>query len=311
MFQSISRSVFRASLRRVHSTTVARRGRGMALLPPLLTNSHLVSLTHTSSPGLQRPQRVCRHTQITCTCMKARQVSHRSLSSAASSNGKKVAVVLSGCGVYDGAEITEAVSTLVHLSRAGAQVHTFAPDMLQAHVINHIKGEPDETASRNVLEESARIARGNISPLQALDASGFDAVIFPGGFGAAKNLSSFAFDGVDCKVNDQVNRVITEFNDAKKPIGLCCIAPVLAAKVLGDKGISVTVGSGTEGNEKWPYAGTADAIDAMGAKHVEKEWDQVHVDNNIVTAPAYMYEGAPHQVYESVGKMVDQVLQKA
>ncbi|KAF5903104.1 ES1 protein, mitochondrial-like, partial [Clarias magur] len=177
-------------------------------------------------------------------------------------------MVLSGCGVYDGTEIHEASAILVHLSRGGAQVQMYAPDITQMHVIDHSKGQPSEE-SRNVLAESARIARGNITDLAKLSASNHDAVIFPGGFGAAKNLSTFAVDGKDCTVNKEVERVLKDFHKAGKPIGLCCISPVLAAKVLPR--VEVTVGHEEEEGGKWPYAGTAQAITALGAKHKIKD----------------------------------------
>nr|XP_028583155.1 glutamine amidotransferase-like class 1 domain-containing protein 3A, mitochondrial isoform X3 [Podarcis muralis] len=134
--------------------------------------------------------------------------------------GARVAVVLSGCGVYDGTEIHEASAILVHLSREGASVQMYAPDISQMHVIDHSKGQPAEGESRNVLAESARIARGKIADLAKLTAKDHDAVIFPGGFGAAKNLSTFAVDGKDCKVNGEVERVLKDFNKAGKPIGI-------------------------------------------------------------------------------------------
>nr|XP_023486035.1 ES1 protein homolog, mitochondrial isoform X2 [Equus caballus] len=133
--------------------------------------------------------------------------------------GPKVALVLSGCGVYDGTELHEASAILVHLSRGGAEVQIFAPDVPQMHVIDHTKGQPAESETRNVLTESARIARGKITDLARLSAANHDAAIFPGGFGAAKNLSTFAIDGKDCKVNKDVERVLKEFHEAGKPIG--------------------------------------------------------------------------------------------
>uniref|UniRef100_A0A9L0JAN6 Glutamine amidotransferase class 1 domain containing 3 n=1 Tax=Equus asinus TaxID=9793 RepID=A0A9L0JAN6_EQUAS len=134
--------------------------------------------------------------------------------------GPKVALVLSGCGVYDGTELHEASAILVHLSRGGAEVQIFAPDVPQMHVIDHTKGQPAESETRNVLTESARIARGKITDLARLSAANHDAAIFPGGFGAAKNLSTFAVDGKDCKVNKDVERVLKEFHEAGKPIGI-------------------------------------------------------------------------------------------
>ncbi|CAG5118651.1 unnamed protein product [Candidula unifasciata] len=219
----------------------------------------------------------------------------------------KVAVVLSGCGVYDGSEVHESSAILVHLSRAGAEVSIFAPDIPQMHTINHLKGEPS-TTNRSVLEESARIARGKVQPLSGLDAKVFDAVLFPGGFGAAKNLSTFAVDGPSMKVNAEVEAVIKAFHSAKKPIGLCCIAPVLAAMVI--KGCEVTVGSDKEEGGRWPNAGTASAIEALGAKHVRKDVKEIHTDtqNKIVTTPAFMCEAPLHEIFDGIGAMVSKVL---
>lgn len=211
-----------------------------------------------------------------------------------------VAVVLSGCGVMDGSEIHEAVSVLIHLSRAGAAYRCFAPDKAQMHVVDHVAGKPAEGESRNVLRESARIARGEIGPLSELRASDFDAVVFPGGFGAAKNLCDFATRGADCSVDADVARVVREFHDAGKPVGMCCIAPVIAARVL--EGCTVTIG-----NDE----GTAGAIAKMGSKHEERPVTEACVDEgfNVVTAPAYMYGEAPvHEVYEGIGVMIKHVL---
>ncbi|NWI97629.1 GAL3B protein, partial [Pitta sordida] len=227
----------------------------------------------------------------------------------------RVAVVLSGCGVYDGTEIHEASAVLVHLSRGGAEVHMYAPDVPQMHVIDHSKGQPAEAESRNVLVESARIARGKIASLAKLTTADHDAVIFPGGFGAAKNLSTFAVDGKDCKVNKEVERVLKDFHKAGKPIGLCCISPVLAAKVLS--GAEVTVGHEEEEGGKWPYAGTAGAIKELGAKHCVKEavpsltpLYEAHVDtkNKVVTTPAFMCETELHNIFDGIGAMVKNVL---
>lgn len=219
----------------------------------------------------------------------------------------RAAVVLSGCGVYDGTEIHEAVGVLIHLARAGASVACFAPDKPQMHVIDHRTGTPTGEA-RNVLTESARIARGRVEPLSALRAADFDCVLFPGGFGAAKNLCDFAVKGADCVVDPDVARVVREFHGARKPIGMCCIAPVIAAKLLGTAaggpGARVTIGDD---------AGTAAAVQAMGSSNVVRRVAEACVDeaNRLVTAPAYMYGDAPvHEVYEGIGKMVDGVLDR-
>ncbi|XP_036430183.1 glutamine amidotransferase-like class 1 domain-containing protein 3A, mitochondrial [Colossoma macropomum] len=243
-----------------------------------------------------------------CPFLVKSQIASLIHTSANSYSSAKVAVVLSGCGVYDGTEIHEASAILVHLSREGAEVQMFAPDVTQMHVIDHGKGQPAEKESRNVLAESARIARGNVTDLANLNASNHDAVIFPGGFGAAKNLSTFAVDGKDCSVNKEVERILKDFHKAGKPIGLCCIAPVLAAKVL--PGVEVTVGHEEEQGGKWPYAGTAQAISALGAQHKIKEVTEAHVDpkNKVVTSPAFMCDTKLHHIFDGIGAMVRDVL---
>jgi len=152
-------------------------------------------------------------------------------------NSKKFAVVLSGCGVLDGSEIHEAVMTLYAITLSGSSYEIFAPDVNQHHVVNHLNGsEVDQT--RNVLVESARIARGKIKPLGDFSSDVFDAIIFPGGFGVAKNLSSWAFDGAGCSVNADVANAVRSMHRLHKPIGALCIAPVVIARILG--GVTVT-----------------------------------------------------------------------
>ena len=154
---------------------------------------------------------------------------------------KKIAVILSGCGVYDGAEIHESVITLLRLDQRGAQVQCFAPDIAQLHVINHLTGE-EMPETRNVLVESARIARGEVKNIQEANADEFDALIVPGGFGAAKNLSNFAAEGAGCSVNPEVLALAEAFAEAGKPVGLICISPALAAKIYGP-GVTCTIGN--------------------------------------------------------------------
>nr|XP_033802704.1 glutamine amidotransferase-like class 1 domain-containing protein 3A, mitochondrial [Geotrypetes seraphini] len=223
--------------------------------------------------------------------------------------GKKVAVILSGCGVYDGSEIHECSAVLVHLSRACAQAELYAPNIEQKHVVDHVKGQPTED-KRNVLVESARIARGNIKDLADLNVNKLDALIIPGGFGVAKNLSTWAVDGKDCTVTKTVENTIKAFHTAKKPIGLCCIAPVLAAKTI--PGCELTVGHDTE-CEKWPYAKTADAMKELGCKHVNKHVDEIHVDskNKLVTTSAFMCNAPIHEIFDGIGNMVKEVLKLA
>ncbi|MFO8000189.1 MAG: isoprenoid biosynthesis glyoxalase ElbB [Marinilabilia sp.] len=215
------------------------------------------------------------------------------------SEKKKIAVVLSGNGVFDGSEIHESVLTLLAIARAGAQYEIFAPNMEQRHVVNHLTG--DEThESRNVLVEAARIARGDIKALSDFKAEDFDALMFPGGFGAAKNLSSFAFDGPDCSVHPEVKEAIDSIHKAGKPIGALCISPVIVAKVIGD--VELTIGSDQ---------GTAEAVQKMGAKHVETTHGQVIRDtkNKIATTPCYMLDATITQIADGADNVVKAVLE--
>ncbi|XP_042306807.1 glutamine amidotransferase-like class 1 domain-containing protein 3A, mitochondrial [Sceloporus undulatus] len=223
--------------------------------------------------------------------------------------GKKVAVILSGCGAYDGSEIHESSAIMVHLSREGAQVELYAPNILQTQVVNHATGQPVEE-KRNVLVESARIARGNVKDLATLAMKDLDALIIPGGFGVAKNLCSWASEGKNCTVSKEVEDAIKAFHLTQKPIGLCCIAPVLAAKVL--PGCELTVGDDTE-CETWPYAKTAQVLKEMGCKHINRSVGQIHVDcrHKLVTTSAFMCNAPLHEIYDGVGKMVQEVLRMA
>ncbi|XP_016363805.1 ES1 protein homolog, mitochondrial-like [Sinocyclocheilus rhinocerous] len=223
--------------------------------------------------------------------------------------GKRVAVVLAGCGVFDGSEIHEASAVLVHLSRQQATVKIFAPNTDQMHVVDHLKGSPTEE-KRNVLVESARLARGDIQDLSELNVKDLDAIIFPGGFGAAKNLCSWAVQGKDCAVNEQVKTVLEAFHAEKKPIGLCCISPVLAAKVF--PGCEVTVGH--DKDDRYPdVPDTAEAISQLGCKHICKHVDEAHVDgkNKIVTTCAFMCKAPLHEIFDGIGVMVQEVLKLA
>ena len=213
---------------------------------------------------------------------------------------KKVGVLLSGCGVFDGTEIHEAVLTLLALDRAGAEITCMAPNEEQFHVINHLtQKETDE--KRNVLVESARIARGEIKDLKEVNASDLDALIIPGGFGAAKNLSNFAVKGADASVYPEVKRILEEMVSADKPIGAMCIAPATLVKALSDKNPEVTIGNDQD---------TASAIEAMGGQHITCTVDMIHVDekNRIVTTPAYMLGLGIKEVAVGIEKLVGQIL---
>ncbi|WP_439184208.1 isoprenoid biosynthesis glyoxalase ElbB [Carboxylicivirga taeanensis] len=217
------------------------------------------------------------------------------------SNKKQVAVILSGCGVYDGAEIHESVLTMLAIAKQGAEYTIFAPDVEQHHVINHVKGEQTEE-KRNVLVEAARIARGNIKALSEYKAAQFDALVLPGGFGAAKNLSSVAFDGPNCKVEAETERAVKETHAAGKPIGALCIAPAVIAKILNE--VTVTIGQDE---------GTAQAIEAMGGNHITTDHGEVIVDeaNKLATTPCYMLDANILQIAEGADNVVKAVLEMA
>ena len=213
---------------------------------------------------------------------------------------KKVAVILSGCGVYDGAEIHESVITLLRLDQRGAKVQCFAPNIAQHHVINHLTGE-EMPESRNVLVESARIARGDIKDISEANVEEFDALIVPGGFGAAKNLSNFAFKGTECAVQPEVLALAEAFAEAAKPIGLMCISPAIAAKIYGP-GVICTIGKDAD---------TAAAVSKMGGEHQECEVSEIVEDKarKLVSTPAYMLANSISEAASGINKMVDRVLE--
>ncbi|MBL1375752.1 isoprenoid biosynthesis glyoxalase ElbB [Zobellella iuensis] len=213
---------------------------------------------------------------------------------------KKVAVILSGCGVYDGAEIHEAVLCLLHLARQGARYQCFAPDKPQHHVVNHLTGEA-QAGSRNVLEEAARIARGQIKPISALKADDFDALLLPGGFGAAKNLCDFAFKGADARVDAGVLAACKAFAAARKPAGYCCIAPVLIPHAY-PAGVKGTIGTDP---------GVAGAFAAMGGEHIGCAVTDVVEDEHykVISTPAYMLAENIAEADTGIGKLVKRLLE--
>ena len=214
---------------------------------------------------------------------------------------KKIGILLSGCGFLDGAEIQEAVLTLLALDRAGAEALCFAPDIMQHHVVNHLTGEVAPGESRNVLVESARIARSAIADLRTLDVDALDALILPGGYGAAKNLSTYAFKGASCDINADVAAAIQSFYKAGKPLGFICIAPVIAARLLGTEQIELTIGNDPK---------SAADINAMGARHVEcPVWNTVvSRRGKIVSTPAYMLGPTIAEVAKGIDKLVSEVM---
>lgn len=215
----------------------------------------------------------------------------------------RVGVILSGCGVQDGAEIHEAVLTLLALDEAGADVVCMAPNRPQARVVDHLTGKEMEE-KRNVLVESARIARGKIKDIAKVKAEELDAVILPGGFGAALNLCDFAKAGDKATVDPDVKRLLTAMHKAGKPIGAVCIAPAVLAGVLGAHGVQLTIGNDKE---------TASALGRMGAKHVTCAVEDIVIDeeHRVITSPAYMLAGSIKELRSGIHKVVEETLRLA
>ncbi|WP_448565493.1 isoprenoid biosynthesis glyoxalase ElbB [Thalassotalea ganghwensis] len=211
-----------------------------------------------------------------------------------------VAIILSGCGVYDGSEIHESVLTLLALEQHGATYRCFAPDIEQHHVINHLTGEVSRDEHRNVLVESARIARGDIENLTELRVAEFDAIIFPGGFGVAKNLCDFAIHGEKCQINEQILLAAKSFADAKKPAGYMCIAPALLGFIYGE-GVQGTIGDDQA---------VASSLSTLGLSHVDCSVDDIVIDHahKVVSTPAYMLATSVSQAASGINKLVKQLL---
>lgn len=215
---------------------------------------------------------------------------------------KKVGVVLAGCGVMDGAEIHESVLTMLVLELNGAEAVLMAPDMEQAHVINHLT-QAEMKEKRNVLVEAARIARGKIKDIKTVKAGDLDALIFPGGFGVAKNLCTIAFNGIQGKVHPEIIRLAKEVRAEKKPIGAACIAPALVAKIFEGEKLKLTIGDDPE---------TVSLIEALGHVHIRTNVREVCEDetHRIYTTPAYMSARNLEEVYASITQLVKTVLGK-
>jgi enhancing lycopene biosynthesis protein 2 len=213
----------------------------------------------------------------------------------------KIGVVLSGCGVYDGSEIHEAVITLLALDRAGVETVCMAPN-IDVAVVNHLTGKPVEGETRNVLVESARIARGKIHDIAEIKAADLDALVFPGGFGAAKNLCDFAVKGSDCTALPEVERLVRAVIAAKKPLLAVCIAPALISNILGhDLAHKLTIGTDP---------GTAEALAKMGTEHVACPVSEIVIDpvNRLISTPAYMLAGSIREAAEGIEKAVAKLL---
>ncbi|USD35225.1 MULTISPECIES: isoprenoid biosynthesis glyoxalase ElbB [Vibrio] len=215
---------------------------------------------------------------------------------------KKIAVILSGSGVFDGAEIHESVLALHAIEKQGASWHCFAPDIDQLHVINHITGE-EMPENRNVLIEAARIARGNIEDVAKLNAEEFDALVLPGGFGAAKNLTDFAINGAECSINTHVASACRAFAQARKPAGYLCIAPAIIPMIYGN-GVK-----GTIGNDE----ATASAFSALGGEHINCEVGDIVFDeeHKVLSTPAYMLAGSISQAASGIDRLVRKLVEIA
>lgn len=225
----------------------------------------------------------------------------------------KIGVLLSGNGVYDGSEIHEAVLTLLAIDEAGAEWVCLAPNYNQHHVINHTTGEEMEE-TRNILVEAARIARGNIKDIEGFDINEIDGLVMPGGFGAAKNFSKWAFEGAEGEINPSIKNFLLQFIEAKKPIASLCVSPVVMAKALEGSGITPKLTLGTDADPS-PYdiVSSHKGIAALGAQTETKSIDEILVDeeNKIITAPCYMMEASVKQIRQNVKMAVDKLIDMA
>ncbi len=214
---------------------------------------------------------------------------------------KKVAVILAGCGTMDGSEINETVTLLLALDQHNIEYQAFAPDEDQYEVWDHVKWQHTDE-KRNMMVEAARIVRGNILPLNKFDADDFDALFFPGGNGAAKNIFTYAYDGINFKVNKEVEQAILDIHSQGKPIGAMCIAPLMVAKVLGN--VNVTMGSGE--------CRQAKELAMIGCKHTETTHGGVAVDkeNKIFSTPCFMLDASLKDVYQGAWNLVEEMIKK-
>ncbi|XP_063050327.1 ES1 protein, mitochondrial [Engraulis encrasicolus] len=229
-----------------------------------------------------------------------------------------VALVYSGCGWWDGTDVHEATYTMYHLSRNGARFQLFAPNQQQMHVVDHSKKQTAAGENRNMQVESWRFLHNHLGQLQVqdlsrLDVNSYDALIFPGGHGVLKNLSSYSKDGKDCKLHSDVERVLKEFHKNRKPIGLSSMAPLLACRVLPD--LEVTMGYERDESSRWgmwPNTQLVQAVKSMGARHNTREAYEAYCDekNRVVSTPSFMWETDfhYHYIHDGIGSMVKHLL---
>ena len=219
----------------------------------------------------------------------------------------KIGVLLSGCGVYDGAEIQEAVLTLLAIEEAGYEAVCISINDKQHHVINHLSGE-EMSESRNMMVEAARISRGNIKEISEITPADIDALVIPGGFGSAKNFSDWAFKGPDCKIRPDVKLLLVNLINIGKPIIALCVSPVVLAKALEDSGIQLNLTIGSS-NAPSPYEilGFISGINSVGAKTEEKTISEILVDkeNKVITAPCYMMNASILEVRKNIKQAIE------
>ncbi|MBM65721.1 MAG: isoprenoid biosynthesis protein ElbB [Myxococcales bacterium] len=218
--------------------------------------------------------------------------------------GKRIGFVLSGAGVFDGAELHESVLCLLALDRGDAEVIFMAPDKDQFHVVDHQSGTPAEGERRSVLSEAARLARGPVRPLAEVSADEVDAILMPGGFGAAKNLSTWAFSGAAGEVDGDLQRLLGAVHGQGKWIAACCIAPAILARVFGGDGVKVTLGTSDQ---------DAAEVEKTGAQHERCSVEQVCIDeeHRLITTPAYMEAARIRELEPGISDMVGHLLRLA
>jgi enhancing lycopene biosynthesis protein 2 len=223
---------------------------------------------------------------------------------------KKIGILLSGCGVYDGSEIQETVLAMLAIQEVGAEYFCISIDKNQHHVINHLNGT-EMAETRNMMIESARIARGNVKNINEVEIRDFDALVIPGGFGNAKNLSSWAFDGPKGTILPEVKLLIVNCINAGRPIAALCVSPILIAKAMEDSGFQVELTLGNSADSS-PYNinDFHASLKATGAKTFEKNIEGIQIDEKlkIVSAPCYMIEANILEIRNNIKQAIEALM---
>jgi enhancing lycopene biosynthesis protein 2 len=223
----------------------------------------------------------------------------------------KIGVLLSGCGVYDGAEIQETVFALLAIEELGAEAICLSVNKNQHHVVNHLTGE-EMPESRNMLVEAARIARGAVHDISTFDNTQIDALVIPGGFGSAKNFTTWAFEGPNGSILPEIKELIQQCISDKKPIAALCVSPVIVGLALNQSDLQATMTLGTD-KEKSPYEINAfsSGLSQTGVQVEMKTIREIALDEKlkIVSAPCYMMDASIVEIRTNIQQAMQALIQ--